>query len=159
MAQGRTVAVIDVGSNSVRLLVARELTPSAFEVVDEERFDARLGEGQAGGDLTPAGMERGLRALRIMSQVANSFSPNSTVVVGTEALRRAPNVAEFVALAREQTGLSLRVLSTQEEAYAGFLGADAALGGGMIPPEWFEAVTANEVEAGELEYEVNKRRG
>ena len=62
MAQGRTVAVIDVGSNSVRLLVARELTPSAFEVVDEERFDARLGEGQAGGDLTPAGMERGLRA-------------------------------------------------------------------------------------------------
>ncbi len=122
MAQGRTVAVIDVGSNSVRLLVARELTSSAFEVVDEERFDARLGEGQAGGDLTLAGMERGLRALRIMCQVANSFSPTSTVVVGTEALRRAPNGGEFVAQAREQTGVSLRILSAQEEAFAGFLG-------------------------------------
>ena len=37
------VAVIDVGSNSVRLLVARSLSSSAFEVVDEERFDSRLG--------------------------------------------------------------------------------------------------------------------
>ena len=122
MAQGRTIAVIDVGSNSVRLLVARELSSAAFEVIDEERFDARLGEGQDGGDLTPGGMERGLRALRIMSEVANSFSPTSTVVVGTEALRRAPNGHEFVAQAREQTGISIRVLSAPEEAYAGFLG-------------------------------------
>lgn len=122
MTQGRTIAVIDVGSNSVRLLVARELSPAAFEVIDEERFDARIGEGQAGGDLTPAGMERGLRALRIMCQVANSFSPTSTVIVGTEALRRAPNGHEFVARAREQTGMPVRVLSAPEEAYAGFLG-------------------------------------
>lgn len=122
MVYGRTIAIIDVGSNSVRLLVARELSAAAFEVVDEERFDARLGEGQAGGDLTPAGMERGLRALRIMCQLANSFSPASTVVVGTEALRRAPNAHEFVLRAREQTGMPLRVLTAIEEAYAGFLG-------------------------------------
>lgn len=122
MSHGRTIAIIDVGSNSVRLLIARELSSAAFEVVDEERFDARLGEGQLGGNLTAAGMERGLRALRIMCQLANSFSPTSTVVVGTEALRRAPNRHEFVARAREQTGMAVRVLSAPEEAYAGFLG-------------------------------------
>ncbi|MEO6398895.1 MAG: Ppx/GppA phosphatase family protein [Tepidiformaceae bacterium] len=122
MARGRTVAVIDVGSNSVRLLVARELSDEAFEVIDEERFDARIGEGQAGGDLTAEGMQRGLKALRIMCQVANSFGPDSTVVVGTEALRRAPNGNEFVECAREQTGMVVRVLSVAEEAHAGFLG-------------------------------------
>lgn len=122
MSQARSVAIIDVGSNSVRLLVARSLSPLAFEVVDEERFDARLGEGQEGGDLTPAGMERGLRALRIMAQVAASFSPSATVAVGTEALRRAPNAHEFVERAREQTGLHVRVLSGHDEAFCGFLG-------------------------------------
>ena len=122
VALGRTIAVIDVGSNSVRLLVARELSPSAFEVIDEERFDARIGEGQAGGDITPEGMERGLRAVTIMYQLAVSFSPASIVVVGTEALRRAPNAADFVVRAREATGGFVRILSAQEEAFAGFLG-------------------------------------
>ncbi|MBA4181251.1 MAG: hypothetical protein C0506_11735 [Anaerolinea sp.] len=122
MSAGRTIAVIDVGSNSVRLLVARELTPSAFEVIEEERFDARIGQGQAGGDITPAGMERGLRAVRIMYQLAESFSPAAIVMVGTEALRRAPNAADFVVRARAATGGLVRILSAQEEAFAGFLG-------------------------------------
>ncbi len=116
------VAVIDVGSNSVRLLVARSLSSSAFEVVDEERFDARLGEGQQGGDLTPEGIARGVRALSIMAQVAASYSPSVTVAVGTEALRRAPNAGEFIDAVRATTGLSIRVLSGGEEALCGFLG-------------------------------------
>ena len=122
MSRGRTIAVVDVGSNSVRLLVARELSPVAFEVVDEERFDARIGEGQAGGDITAEGIDRGLRALRIVTQVAASYGPSSLTVVGTEALRRAPNAQAFVDMAREQTGLPVRILSSREEAFAGFLG-------------------------------------
>ena len=122
MARGRVIAVIDVGSNSVRLLVARELSPLAFEVMDEERFDARLGQGQANGDLTGEGMARGLRALRIMAQVASSYGPSCTVAVGTEALRRAPNSDQFVEEARRQTGLGVRLLTAQEEAFASFLG-------------------------------------
>lgn len=123
MSLPRVIAVIDVGSNSVRLLVARELSPSAFEVVDEARFDARLAEGQEDGLLSPEGMERGLRALRITSQVALSHGPSSVVVAGTEALRRAPNSAEFVEEACRQTGLTVNVLTAQAEAFASFLGA------------------------------------
>ena len=122
MTSSRTIAVVDVGSNSVRLLVARELSKAAFEVIDEERYDARLGEGQAGGDLTPEAIERGLTALRIVTQVARSHGPSSITVVGTEALRRAPNAAMFIARARDETGFSIRVLSGREEAYGGFLG-------------------------------------
>ena len=118
----RTIAVIDVGSNSVRLLVARELSPFAFEVIDEERFDARIGEGQSGGDITAEAMERGLRAVTIMHQVATSFTPTTITMVGTEALRRAPNAADFIVRARAATGGLVRIMSAREEAFAGFLG-------------------------------------
>jgi exopolyphosphatase/guanosine-5'-triphosphate,3'-diphosphate pyrophosphatase len=122
VAGGRVIAVIDVGSNSVRLLVARELSDAAFEVVDEQRFDARLGEGQAGGELTAQGFERGLMAMRIMSQVAASHGPSITLAAGTEALRRATNADAFVDAVHDQTGLAIRVLSAEEEAAASFLG-------------------------------------
>ncbi len=134
VTRGRVIAVIDVGSNSVRLLVARELSPVAFEVMDEERFDARLGEGQAHGDLTQAGLARGLRAFRIMAQVASSHGPSNIVSVGTEALRRAPNAQEFVDEARRQTGLSVQILAAREEAFASFLGVinSSTLRGGHL---------------------------
>ncbi|GIW13316.1 MAG: exopolyphosphatase [Tepidiforma sp.] len=117
-----TVAVIDVGSNSIRLLVARALSSSAFEVIDEARYDARLGSGQAGGNLAPEGIERGIRALTIMQQLAQAHTPEHLITVGTEALRRAPNADHFLQLARDRTGLRIRVLSGFEEAHAGYLG-------------------------------------
>jgi exopolyphosphatase / guanosine-5'-triphosphate,3'-diphosphate pyrophosphatase len=115
-------AVIDVGSKSVRLLVARRLSASAFEVVDEERFDSRLGEGQADGYLTEAASERGLRALRIMVQIARSYGPDRIVAVGTEALRRAANASDFIERAFQQTGVRVRILEAGEEAFASFVG-------------------------------------
>lgn len=122
MGHGRVVAVIDVGSNSVRLLVARELSPLAFEVIDEERFDARLAMGQKDGMLSAEGIERGLRALRIVTQVARSHAPSILVAAGTEALRRAPNAIDFVDEVAAQTGVRIRILSGREEAFASFLG-------------------------------------
>lgn len=122
MERGQTIAIIDVGSNSVRLLVARSLSQFAFEVVDEERFDARLGEGHESGAITAEGMARGLRALSIMAQVAKSHQPASITVAGTEALRRASNSGEFIERAHELTGLHVRILSGYEEAFCGFLG-------------------------------------
>lgn len=122
MDHRRTVVVIDVGSNSVRMLVARGHTDSAFEVVDEERFDARLGEGQEHGDLTADGIDRGIRALRIMGGIARSYEPDTVVAVGTEALRRANNAPDFIERARREADIDVRILSGYEEAYAGFLG-------------------------------------
>lgn len=120
---GDVVAVIDVGSNSVRLLLVRELSPSAFEVIDEERFDARMGEMQRNGLLSEPAMERGLQAIRVAHEIASAAEPASIVLAGTEALRRAPNAQEFIDAVHEQTGLTLRVLSAAEEGYASFLGA------------------------------------
>jgi exopolyphosphatase/guanosine-5'-triphosphate,3'-diphosphate pyrophosphatase len=122
MPHRRIIAVIDVGSNSVRLLAAREISPSAFEVIDEERFDARLGEGQVYGQISSAGIERGLEALRVVSQVAASHAPTVTIAVGTEALRRAENAHDFLDQVLRETGIAIRILSGAEEAHASFLG-------------------------------------
>lgn len=117
------MAVIDVGSNSVRLLVARQLSDSAFEVVDEERFPARLGQGQSnGGYLSSDGIGRGALAMRICAEVAASYGPSTTIAAGTEALRRAPNASELIDRVVEESGLRIRVLTAEEEAYASFLG-------------------------------------
>lgn len=121
-AAGRTIAVIDVGSNSVRLLVARGLSASAFEVIDEERFDAKLGAGQADGALTPESIERGLQAMAIMTAVARSHRPDRIVAVGTEALRRAPNAGEFLAEVERRYGIAVQVLTGREEGFSAFLG-------------------------------------
>lgn len=123
MHRGRVIAVIDVGSNSIRLLVARQLGASAFEVIDEERYDARLGQGQVNGRLSEEGIERGMHALRIVSQVAASHSPAVTVVAGTEAVRRAPNADEFGQRIYDELGLELTILPGEVEARASFLGA------------------------------------
>jgi exopolyphosphatase/guanosine-5'-triphosphate,3'-diphosphate pyrophosphatase len=120
---GRIVSIIDVGSNSVRLLVARQINDAAFEVVDEERYPARLGQGQLDGYLSRSGIERGLRAMRICAEVAASYGPIATVAVGTEAIRRAPNAYELIDAVARETGLRIRTLSAEEEAHASFLGA------------------------------------
>ena len=122
MDPGRVIAVIDVGSNSVRLLVARALTPTAFEVIDEEKFAARLGERSGGLPFSDETMDRGLRALRLTQQVAASYGASPIVAVGTEALRRAPNAEEFLHRVAAETGITIRIISAQEEAYASFLG-------------------------------------
>lgn len=122
MTAKRPIAVVDTGSNSVRLLVVRRLTTGAFEVLDEEKFDARLGQGQDSGNLTPAGIERGLRALRVVTQVAQSYQPSALIAVGTEALRRAPNRDQFLEAVFRETGVEVRVLTAAEEAQASFLG-------------------------------------
>ena len=122
MSAARVIAIIDVGSNSVRLLVTRALSESAFEVIDEERFDARLGEGNASGRLSEAAMERGLRGMCLMAQAAAAHKPHSTVAVGTEALRRANNAGHLIEAVRVATGLRVRTLSAEEEAYASYLG-------------------------------------
>jgi len=115
-------AAIDVGSKSIRLLVARQLSLEAFEVVDEDRLDARLGEGQQGGELTADAIERGVRALRILTQVARAYGPARVDAVGTEALRSAPNAAQFIERVFDETGVRVRILSANQEAFASFLG-------------------------------------
>jgi len=56
-------------------------------------------------------------------------------------------------------GLSLNIPRVMlRTAYVGFLGSDAGIGGGVVPGDWFDAMTDDDEQAAQLEFEVNKRR-
>ncbi|MES1207560.1 MAG: Ppx/GppA phosphatase family protein [Pseudomonadota bacterium] len=111
-----TLATIDVGTNTALLLVARVGAGGALERVDERAEITRLGRGiGAGGALGRPGIDATLAALRTYAAIARQAGAR-IAAVGTEALRRAPNGADFLVPAAEILGVPLEVIDGQREA-------------------------------------------
>ncbi len=117
------VAVIDVGSNTARLIVMQSQPGFAYRLVDEIREVVRLRQGMGPGGMSEEAMERGLSTLRLFKRFCDSTGVDSILATATSAVRDASNGAEFIELVRQATGLSLRLLSEEEEAYYGAVGA------------------------------------
>ncbi len=110
-------AVIDIGSNAIRLQVARIQRPGSHEILCEERSPVRLGEGVfLTGDLTDAAMLRATEALKHFQEVAAVYQVELIRAVATSAVREAANADKFVRQVDESTGLKVEVISGQEEA-------------------------------------------
>ena len=111
------LAAIDVGSNSVRLLVAEYGPHSGLTVVDEVKEQPRLAHGVSQtGRLHPDAMDRAIEALGRMKNVAERRGASRIQAVATSAVREATNGAEFVARVKEATGLDLRIIDGDTEA-------------------------------------------
>jgi len=118
----RDVAVIDIGSNSVRLVVYR-LEGRAIWTVYNEKVLAGLGrELTITGKLSVEGVDSALGALRRFSAVLDAAHPSSLFVAATAAVREASDGAAFVDRVMAEAGLSVRVLSGEEEARYAALG-------------------------------------
>jgi exopolyphosphatase / guanosine-5'-triphosphate,3'-diphosphate pyrophosphatase len=115
-------AIIDIGSNSVRLVVYDEIGRAPFPRFNEKAL-CQLGDGLARtGALTPDGFKRTLSALRRFRAIADAMGVSRIDTLATEAVRKASNGPELVSEIARQTGLTVRVLSGDEEAYFGALG-------------------------------------
>ncbi|MBW8859356.1 MAG: Ppx/GppA family phosphatase, partial [Caulobacter sp.] len=115
-AAPRDAAVIDIGSNSVRLVVYR-LEGRAIWTVFNEKVLAGLGRDLGdGGKLNPEGVAQTLAALKRFRAVLEAVKPAETFIAATAAVREAKDGAAFVAQIRAETGFSTRVLSGEEEA-------------------------------------------
>lgn len=116
-AEPRTAAVIDVGSNTIKLLVARR-SPAGIERTHARTLEARLGAG-LGRDrprLAPDSLARGIDAVRLLAAEARFHGAEAMAVVATSAVRDAENGPDFAVAVTQATGLSLRILSGLEEA-------------------------------------------
>jgi exopolyphosphatase/guanosine-5'-triphosphate,3'-diphosphate pyrophosphatase len=113
-----TVAVVDIGSNSIKVLVVRRLPDGRYESLKNKTLDARISAGinRATPHLSEEGMARGLEAIVALLAMAAPFAPVRTVLVATSAVRDAANGDEFRARVLAATGHSVRLLTGDEEA-------------------------------------------
>lgn len=118
------IAAIDIGSNSIRQIVADVGSRGAIRVVDEMKAAPRLGAGvQETGELSASAMRGAVEALQRMSTLARQLGCARVEAVATSAVRDARNGGEFLALVRRETGLDVRLLDGQEEARLSFRSA------------------------------------
>ena len=115
------LAAIDIGSNSVRLLVAEVLRGGAYRILDEEREPTRLGRSVgAEGVLDDASIEATVAALRSFRQIAAGYQVTALRTIATCAVREARNGPEFCRRVREEIGLDVEVISGEREARLAF---------------------------------------
>jgi exopolyphosphatase/guanosine-5'-triphosphate,3'-diphosphate pyrophosphatase len=115
------LAAIDIGSNSVRLLIAEALRGGNYRILDEEREPTRLGRSVAGeAKLDDEAMEKTLAALRTFRQIAAGYQVTALRTIATCAVREARNGPEFCRRVREQVGLDVEVISGDREARLAF---------------------------------------
>lgn len=117
----RRVAIVDLGSNSFRLVVFRYRFGGTFALTDEIREPVRLSAGMRDGELQPDAIARGTAAVRAYAAFCRTTGVTDVVAAATSAIRDATNQAQVLA-AFAEAGLEARVLSTDEEAYYGYLG-------------------------------------
>ena len=152
-----TVGVIDLGSNTARLVVfeaAGESIRAVYETKDAPRLGSHPGPH---GELSEEATARGVTTVRRFARLVGILEVPRTFSVATSAVRDAPNGPEFVREVERASGVKLRILSGTEEARYGYLGAASAwalkddlvldLGGGSLQ--------LAEVRAGELRNSVS----
>ncbi|MDR1993408.1 MAG: Ppx/GppA family phosphatase [Nitrososphaerota archaeon] len=126
------VGFIDIGTNAIRLLVARINPNFSYTTLSREKEVVRLGEGEFRDQtLKPEAMERAIFVCEKFADLARTYGAVEIISVGTSALREATNQAEFLKNLKSKTGLSVRVISGEEEARLIWLGVSSGIDMGV----------------------------
>ncbi len=158
----RRLGIIDLGSNSARLIIVRYTPGVAFKVTDELSRRVRLGEGMAADDrLRPEAIERAVDAVHMFRAFCLSNGVTHLVPVATAAVRDAVNRSEFLARLEKSTRLKFRVLSGEEEAYFGVLGVINSVGlrAGLVMDVGGGSAEVSEVRKGRFQRGVTSPLG
>jgi exopolyphosphatase/guanosine-5'-triphosphate,3'-diphosphate pyrophosphatase len=129
------IAAIDIGSNSIRQIIADVTATGGIRVVDEMKAAPRLGAGLSeSGMLSPAAMDLAVDVLGRMATLAQQLGAQRVEAVATSAVREASNGAAFLAQVKQATGLKVRLLTGEDEARLAFQSALAhfELGKGRV---------------------------
>jgi exopolyphosphatase/guanosine-5'-triphosphate,3'-diphosphate pyrophosphatase len=122
------IAAIDIGTNSIHMVIARSTGAASFEVVDREREVVQIGRGSfRHGRLRADAMRRTLEALARFVSLARRRQVDRIICTATAAVREARNGGAFVREARNSTGIVPRVVPSEEEGRLVYLGVKSAL--------------------------------
>jgi len=117
----KRVAVIDIGSNSVRMVIYEKVSRFAFHLLHEAKSKVRISEDayKHNGALQEVPMQRTFDALSDFIQISSSFKANKLLCVATSALRDAPNKKDFLQKVKQNLKLNIKIISGEKEAYFG----------------------------------------
>src|SRR3954469_18090055 len=111
------IAAIDIGTNSLHMIVVRVRPDLSFEVIDREKDMVRLGAGGLDGRaLTPEATQAALQGMSKFRRLADSHGVDEIIAVATSATREAENGSEFLNAIAAKTGIRPHVISGTEEA-------------------------------------------
>jgi exopolyphosphatase/guanosine-5'-triphosphate,3'-diphosphate pyrophosphatase len=123
------LAAIDIGTNSLHMIVVRVRPDLSFEIIDREKEMVRLGAGGLDGRaLVPRAMQAALQTLSKFRRLAESHQVEHIEAVATSAVREAENGGEFLKAIVEQTGIRARIIAGVEEARLIHMAAAYGLG-------------------------------
>lgn len=126
--EGRTIGFMDIGTNSVRLMVVRVQPNAAVTTLTQQKEVVRLGEGEfTDGLLQPDAIQRAVLVCRKLADLARTYGAEEIQAIATAATREAKNQGELVARLHREAGLDVRVISGLEEARLIFLGIASGL--------------------------------
>ncbi|HEX6961636.1 MAG TPA: Ppx/GppA phosphatase family protein [Lacipirellula sp.] len=115
------LAAIDIGSNSIRLVVAEAQAGGRYRILDEERESTRLGRALAeNGTIDPQSVEDSLAALRRFKSIIAGLGVESVRAIATCAVREASNGAEFCRRVKEELDVDVEVIDADTEADLAF---------------------------------------
>jgi exopolyphosphatase/guanosine-5'-triphosphate,3'-diphosphate pyrophosphatase len=116
------LAAVDIGSNSIRLIIAEGMRDGRYRVLDDEKESTRLGRNlEATGRLDPEAVESSLVALRQMKQIADGYQVQHLQTIATCAVREASDGPEFCRRVKDEVGLDVEVISANREAHLAFI--------------------------------------
>lgn len=117
----KRVAVIDIGSNSMRMVIYEQTSRYGFHLIKEVKTKVRIGEGAYvhGGYLQEKATTRAFNALRDFRCVIDALFVDKTICVATSAMRDAPNKNDFIDLIQKELDISIEVISGKKEAHFG----------------------------------------
>ena len=117
------IAIIDLGSNSARLIVMHIYANGAYNLVYHQKDPVRLSEGMSSDyRLQHVAMERAIGTLQVFAHMCNLHNVDRVLAVATAAVRNARNGGEFVREVEKRTGIVLEVISGDTEALLGYIG-------------------------------------
>jgi len=117
------LAAIDIGSNSIHMIVARIDGDGSIETIDRMKEMARLGEETLStGYLSESAQERGIDAIRKLKALADSYHVDAIIAVATSATREARNGADFIRRVSDECGVSAKIITGIEEGRLIYLG-------------------------------------
>ena len=117
----KVTTIIDIGSNSMRMVVLEKSSRFAFNLINETKSRVKISEGcyENNGNLQEAPMQRAFNSLQSFLNISKALKSRKIICVATSALRDAPNAKVFLTKVKNELGLSIRVIDGPKEAYYG----------------------------------------